>query len=103
MMRGRNFTNCKSNCNSNCVQVVKFMTCKARLKIIVPGPTYTLQKNHKKKKKDTKRKTNKNTCQQFIIYTDGTNYITYKFYIFGTFHLSENMENKEKFSQNSNP
>ena len=38
------------------------------IKLIVPGPTYKLQKNYKKKEKDYKRKQNKNTCQQFIIY-----------------------------------
>ena len=35
------------------------------IKIIVPGLTYKLQKNYKKKEKDCKRKQNKNTCQQF--------------------------------------
>ena len=69
----------------------------------VPGPTYKLQKNYKKKEKDYKRKQNKNACQQFIIYISGTSHITYNFYISGTFYLSEKMENKENFSQNSNP
>ena len=73
------------------------------IKIIVPGPTYKLQKNYKKKEKDYKRKQNKNTCQQFMICIFGTRHITYKPYIFGIFYFSENMENKEKISQNSKP
>ena len=73
------------------------------IKFNVPGPTYNLQKNYKKKEKDYKRKQNKNTWQQFIIYISDTRHITYKSYIFGTFYFSENMENKEKNSQNSKP
>ena len=71
------------------------------IETIVPGPTYNLQKNYKKKEKDYKRKQNESTCQQFIIYISGTSHITYKSYIAGTFYFSENMENKEKISQNS--
>ena len=83
--------------------LVKFTICQARLKTIVPGHTYTLQKNQKKKKKDTQRKQHKNTCQQFIIYTSGTKHFTFIFYIFGTFHNSENMEKHNKNSKSRNP
>ena len=83
--------------------LVNFTIHQARLKTIVPGPTYTLQKTHKKKIKDTQRKQNKNTCQQFIIYTSGTIHITFIFYIFGTFHNSENMEKHNKNSKIRNP
>ena len=92
-------------CNkiTNCVTLVNFTIHQARLKTIVPGPTYTLQKNHKKKIKGTQRNENKNTCQQFIIYTSGTKHITFIFYIFGTFHNSENMEKHNKNSKIRNP
>ena len=92
-------------CNkiTNCVTLVIFTIHQARLKTIVPGLTYTLQKTHKKKIKDTQRKQNKNTCQQFIIYTSGTFHITFIFYIFGTFHNSENMEKHNKNSKIRNP
>ena len=101
----RKFVTCSYTCNkiTNCVTLVKTTIQQARPKTIVPGPTYTLQKNQKKKKKDTQRKENKNTCQQFIIYTSGTKHITFIFYIFGTFHNSENMEKHNKNSKIRNP
>ena len=93
-----------SNENSELHGSNQFGIHKTQVKIIVPGPTYTLQEkyiNWKNKNKNFIPDENKNTCQQFIFYISGTN--TFIFYICGTFEDFGRMQNNHEISKSNNP